>query len=129
MVNNSALFNAGFLQYVSAPVVQFTPGDNATLQFSVSNYPYASSIRTTHWFHKGWCIDCYAYDRYQLDLSNTRLTIVNASENDIGQYEVRVTELHHYASDPSKCDSLTLGVLQHQAVFAPVVFHLSVTGN
>ena len=99
------------------------------MQFNVSNHPYASSIKTTHWFYKGWCIDCYSYDHYQLDLNNTKLTIVNASENDTGQYEVRVTELNHDASDPSKCDPLTLEVLRHQAVFASLVFHLSVTGN
>ena len=125
---------AGLLQYVSAPVVQFTPGDDVVLQFNVSDHSsykkiIASPIKKYHWFHKGLCIDCYSYDHYQFDLNNTRLTIVNASENDIGQYEVRVTELNHDASDPSKCDPLTLGVLQHQAVFGPLVFHLSLTGN
>ena len=99
------------------------------MRFTVSNHPYASSIRTTHWFYKGWCIDCYSYDHYQLDLTNTQLTIINASENDIGRYEVRVTELNHYASDSAKCDPLTLEVLQHQAVLVPLLFHLSLTGN
>ena len=129
-INNSALY-AGLLQYVSAPVLQFTPGDNVILQFNVSDHDsyIASSIKKYHWFHKGWCIDCYSYDHYQFDLNNTRLTIRNASEDDIGQYEVRVTELNRYASDPLKCDSITFGVLKHQAVLAPVVIHLSLTGK
>ena len=116
----------GFLQYVSSPVVTFSPGDNVTLQFNVSNYNYFSSaIKTTHWFYKGWCIDCYSYDHYILDLNNTRLTIVNASEGDIGQYEVRVTELNHFTGDPPKCDSLTLDLLQNYAVYAPVSYCLT----
>ena len=106
----------------------FSPGDNITLQFNVSNYYYAtSSIKTTHWFYNGQCIDYYSYDHYILDLNNTRLTILNASESDVGQYEVRVTELNRYTSDPPKCDSLTLDLLQHNAVYAPVSYCLTLT--
>ena len=119
--------NAGFLQYVSPPVAMFSPGDNVTLQFNISNYYYASSIKTTHWFYNGQCIDCYSYDHYILDLNNTRLTIINASESDIGQYEVRVTELTPHASDPPKCNALTLDLLQHHAFYAPVIYCLTLT--
>ena len=103
----------------------FSPGDNVTLQFNISNHYRASPIKTTHWFYKGQCIDYYSYDHYILDLNNTRLTILNASESDIGQYEVRVTELNRHTSDPPKCDSLTLDLLQHYAVYAPVSYCLA----
>ena len=116
---------AGFLQYVSPPVATFSPGDNVTLQFNISNY---SSIKTTHWFYNGHCIDYYySYDHYILDLNNTRLTIVNASESDVGQYEVRVTELTPYTSNPPKCNALTLDLLQHYALYAPVIYCLALT--
>ena len=106
----------------------FSPGDNVTLQFNISNYYYAtSSIKTTHWFYNGHCIDYYSYDHYILDLNNTRLTILNASESDVGQYEVRVTELNRYTSDPPKCDSLILDLLQHNAVYGPVSYCLTLT--
>ena len=104
----------------------FSPGDNVTLQFTISNHYYAtSSIKTTHWYYNGQCIDYYSYDHYILELNNTRLTILNASESDVGQYEVRVTELN--TNDPPKCDSMTLVALQHTAVFTPVIYCLTLT--
>ena len=121
-------YYTGFLQYVSPPVAMFSPGDNVTLQFNISNhYLAASLIKTTHWFYNGWCIDCYSYDHYILELNNTRLTILNASESDVGQYEVRVTELNHHTSVPPKCDSMTLDLLQHYALYAPAIYCLTLT--
>ena len=119
------MLNLGFLQYITPPGVQFTPEDNVSLQFHVSSHPYAPSIKTYHWFHKGWCIDCYSYDRYQLDLNNTRLTIINASENDIGQYEVRVTELQWEGSHTAECDQQTIEYLKYNAAYAPVTYNLT----
>ena len=119
---------AGLLQYVSVPVVQFTPGNDVILQFNISNHYRASTIKTYHWFHKGWCIDCYSYDHYQLDLNNTRLTIINASKDDSGQYEVRVTELDWHGHQSEKCTKNIANVLQHQAVYAPVVYQLTLEG-
>ena len=118
----------GFLQYVTTPVVKLSPGDNVTLQFNISGHYLASSIRAYHWFHKGCCIDCYPYERYVLDLNNTQLTIVNATESDVGQYEVRVTELQVYGSYDERCSELTLKGLQHYAAYAPAVYHLTTRG-
>ena len=107
-------------------MVIFSPGDNVTIQFNISNPNIPSLlIKTTHWFYKGWCIDCYPCDRYVLDLNNTRLTILNASESDVGQYEVRVTELN--TNDPPKCDSTTLDLLHHYALFTPAIYCLTLT--
>ena len=117
---------SGFLQYVTTPVVKFSSQDNVVLQYRVANHYEASSIKITHWFYKEWCIDCYSYDRYQLDLNNTRLTIINASEGNIGQYEVRVTELD--GNHNTRCDALALDLLQHYAFYAPVVFHITMNG-
>ena len=116
---------SGFLQYVTTPVVKFSLRDNVVLQYRVVQ---TSSIRTTHWFYKGQCIDCYFRDRYQLDLSNTRLTIINASEKDIGQYEVRVTELDFHGANNATCGALALDLLQQYAFYAPVVFYVTMNG-
>ena len=123
--NYTITTHAGFLQYITPSHVQFTPGDNVILQFNVSNHTYASSIKKYHWFHKGWCIDCYSYNRYQLDLNNTRLTIINASENDIGQYELQVTELQWNGSHDAECDQQTNEYLKNIAAYAPVTYNLT----
>ena len=109
------------------PVVKFSSQDNVVLQYRVANHYAASSIRTTHWFYKGRCIDCCSCDRYQLDLNNT-LTIINASECDVGQYEVRVTELDFYGTNNARCDALALDLLQQYVFYAPVVFHITING-
>ena len=113
---------------MTTPVVNLSPQGNVVLQYRVANHYQASSVKTTHWFYKGWCIDCYSYDRYQLDINNTRLTIINASESDIGQYEVRVTELDFYGNNNARCDALALDLLQQYAFYAPVVFHITMNG-
>ena len=121
-------YTTGFLQYVTPPVVKLSPGDNITLQFNVSGHYYASYIRTYHWFHNGCCIDCYPNERYVLDLNNTQLTIVNAAESDVGQYEVRVTELQYNGVHDQRCDALAFKILQRHAVFAPAIYHLTLEG-
>ena len=127
--HNVMSYSTGFLQYVSSPVVTLAgpgvaPGANVTLQFSISSHPYASSINTTNWFYNGLCIDCNSSSSDHYLFSNTRLTIVNASENDVGQYEVRVTEIISYLYRTSIC-AFALDALKHTAVYTPVVFCLT----
>ena len=123
----------GLLQYESSPTVTLSseaaPGTNVTLQFSISSYTYAPSIHTTNWFYNGMCIDCNSSstsDRYLF--SSTSLTILNASENDLGQYEVRVTKIVPYPYSNTHTCPLILNILNHTAVYSPVVFCLTSEG-
>ena len=112
---------------MTPPVVKLALAQSITLQFNIStDDSHAMYIAGYNWFHNGSCIDCVWNERYQFDLNNTRLTILNTTNEDAGVYEARVTSFDFKRNEmDEQCIGKLAYLTSNHATYAPVIYYLN----
>ena len=106
--------------------MDYSIGDNVTLNVEIIDDYISDHIQSFGWFYNNTpiCV-CSCSSHYILSNDSKNLTIVNASDADVGTYEARVTSYQIYGYNNENCDRVTNELLEYQAVFAPVTYTLS----